>query len=376
MGSDFEIGITEFKARLDRGEVPFILDLRNEDEFASWRIEGRGGVEMVNISQLDFVGEEDKYLDRLPTGKEITIVCAHGGASKYSAEVLHEKGFKAVGLAGGMDAWSVLYETGQVSDAPLIFQIYRIAKGCMTHVLISDGEAVVIDAVRHLEHIRPLLDRYGARLKYVFDTHLQADHVSGGRELAASAGVNYLINPVDATGADYEFTRLEDGAEFKFGSSCLTALHSPGHTPGSTSFLLEDRFLFPGDIIMETTVGRPDLGGMVEVWGELLHHTIHQKFKSLADDIMILPTHAASVKERDKEGIVRFSMASARKTLALFGLRDQQAFISHIKGTLLENPDRYQDIRRVNLGLLEPDEERVRELEIGKNLCGMAGKND
>lgn len=374
MSSDFDIGVVEFKARLDRGEVPFILDLRNEDEFASWRIEGRHEVEMVNISQLDFVGEEDKYLDRLPTGKEITIVCAHGDASKYSAEVLHEKGFKAVGLAGGMDAWSVLYETGQVSDAPLIFQIYRIAKGCMTHVLISDGEAVVIDAARHLEHIRSLLDGHGARLKYVFDTHLQADHVSGGRELAASAGVGYLINPVDATGAAYEFTGLEDGAEFKFGSSCLTALHSPGHTPGSTSFLLDDSFLFPGDIIMETTVGRPDLGGMVEVWGELLHHTIHQKFKSLAEDMTILPTHAASVKERDKEGIVRFSMATARKTLALFGLRDQQAFVDHIKETLLENPDRYQDIRRVNLGLLEPDEAGVRELEIGKNLCGMADK--
>jgi glyoxylase-like metal-dependent hydrolase (beta-lactamase superfamily II) len=275
-----------------------------------------------------------------------------------------------------MDAWSVLYETGQASEVPLVYQIYRIAKGCMTHVLISDGEAVVIDAVRHFEHIRTLLDRHGARLKYVFDTHLQADHVSGGRELAASAGVSYFINPVDATGAAYEFARLEDGTEFKFGSSCLTALHSPGHTPGSTSFLLDDRFLFPGDIIMGTSVGRPDLGGMVEVWGEFLHHTIHQKFKSLADGLMVLPTHAASVKERDKEGIVRFSMGSARKTLALFGLRDQQAFINHIKETLLENPDRYQDIRRVNLGLLEPDEEEVRELEIGKNLCGMAGKRN
>ena len=374
MNNDFEIGMIEFKARLDRGEVPFILDLRNEDEFASWRIEGRSEVEIVNISQLDFVGEEDKYLDRLPTNKEITIVCAHGGASKYSAEVLHEKGFKAVGLAGGMDAWSVLYETTQASEVPLVYQIYRIAKGCMTHVLISDGEAVVIDAVRHLEHIRILLDRHGARLKYVFDTHLQADHVSGGRELAASAGVSYFIHPVDATGAAYEFARLEDGAEFRFGSSCLTALHSPGHTPGSTSFLLDDRLMFPGDIIMETTVGRPDLGGMVEVWGELLHHTIHEKFKSLSDEIMILPSHAASVREREDEGLVRFSMGMARKELALFGLRDQQEFIDHIKEILLENPGRYQDIRRVNLGLLDPDEEGIRKLEIGKNLCGMTGK--
>ena len=67
-------------------------------------------------------------------------------------------------------------------------------------------------------------------------------------------------------------------------------------------------------------------------------------------------------------------MGTARKTLALFGLRDQRAFIDQIKENLLENPERYQDIRRVNLGLLEPDEKEVSDLEIGKNLCGMTGK--
>jgi rhodanese-related sulfurtransferase len=88
MGDEFEIPLDDFKEKLDREEVQFVLDLRLEDEFESWRIEGRYNFEIINIPQLDFVGEEEKYLDRLPEDREIFIVCAHGGASKYSAEVL------------------------------------------------------------------------------------------------------------------------------------------------------------------------------------------------------------------------------------------------------------------------------------------------
>lgn len=377
MSGEFEMSLEGFKARLDRGEVEFILDLRLEDEFAAWRIEGRYNFEIINIPQLDFVGEEEKYLDRLPEGKEIFVVCAHGDASKYSAEVLSGKGFKAKGLAGGMDGWSVLYDTTRLAgDDPLIYQIYRLAKGCITHVLIAGGEAVVIDAVRHLDHIQAVLNNHNTKLKYVFDTHLQADHVSGGRELAHQAGCDYGLHPLDAVGATYKFLSLEDGLEFNLGGCSLKALHTPGHTPGSTSFVLADRFLFGGDIVMETTVGRPDLGGMVEVWGELLFQTIHHKLGELGDEVMVLPTHAASVSERDEKGVVGLTLGAARAVLPLFKMTDKGEFMARVKATLMENPARYQDIRQVNLGLLKADEKQLAELEIGKNLCGMAaGKN-
>ncbi len=372
MGDAFEISLADFKLRLDRNEIEFILDLRLEDEFQSWRIEGNNDFEILNIPQLDFVGEEEKYLDRLPKDKVIYLVCAHGDASKYSAEVLCGLGFKAKGLTGGMDGWSFLYETSQASDMPVIYQTYRVAKGCVSGVIISDGEAVVIDAVRHLDQIKAVVDKHNAKIKYVFDTHLQADHISGGLELARFAGCDYFINPVDAVGANYEFRELEGGAEFELGQSRIAAIHSPGHTPGSTSFLINDKFLFVGDTIMRTTVGRPDLGGMVEAWAELLFHTIHQTFSKYSDETIILPSHAASVRERDENGLVCFSLGKARKELKLFSITDPGEFLEYVKSTLHENPDRYQDIRKVNLGLLQVEEEKKRELEIGKNLCGMA----
>jgi glyoxylase-like metal-dependent hydrolase (beta-lactamase superfamily II) len=371
---DIEVG--EFKRKLDRGEIPFILDMRREDEFASWRIEGREPVETINIPQIDFVGEEEKYLSQLPKDRKIYLVCAHGGASKYEAELLQSKGYQAFGLAGGMVAWSVFYETSRLEGAPLIYQIYRIAKGCITHVLISNGEAVVIDAVRHIEQIRSILKNQGTRLKCVFDTHLQADHISGGRELAQAEDCPYLICSADVVGAAYPYQPLTNGDEFTFGNCRLTVLHTPGHTPGSTSLLLNGKFLFSGDTVMETTVGRPDLGGKVEEWAKLLYDTIHTRLKPLTDEVLIFPTHAASVMERDEAGLVKLTLGEARRTLPHFNLIDQAAFVSYVKATLLVNPDRYQEIRKVNLGLLNPDEARLQELEIGKNLCGMAEIKD
>lgn len=365
------ISVAEFKARLDRGAIEFLFDLRRPDEFAAWRIEGRTPVATVNIPQLDFVGEEEKFFDQLPRDREIVTVCAHGDASKYSAELLQRQGFRAVSLAGGMDAWSVYYETHQVQAGPAIHQVYRIAKGCITHVVVADGEAVVIDAVRHLERIEQILAAAGARLVAVFDTHLQADHISGGRALAARHGVDYWLHPLDGAGAAYRYQELTDHATIRVGGLELTAVHSPGHTPGSTSLLLDRRVLFSGDTIMKTGMGRPDLGGKAAQWSHLLYQTLFERYAVLPDSVAVLPSHATSVREMDAGGAVRLTMAEARHH-DLYQVRDEAVFSARISASLLENPERYQEIRQVNLGLLTPDEKRQQELEIGKNLCGMA----
>lgn len=373
MTAQVVISVAEFKKRLDLGTIEFLFDLRSPDEFAAWRIEGQQPVETVNIPQLDFVGEEEKFLGQLPRDREIITVCAHGDASRYSAELLQREGFRALSLAGGMDAWSVCYETHQVHAGPDIYQVYRIAKGCITHVVVADGEAVVIDAVRHLQYIEKILADTGARLLAVFDTHLQADHISGGRALAAKYNAPYLIHPLDAAGAACRYQALSDHAAVTVGGLELTAVHSPGHTPGSTSLLLDRRFLFAGDTIMKNSMGRPDLGGRAEEWSHLLYQTLFARYAVLPDSVTVLPSHASSVREMDAHGAVSLTMAEARHH-DLYQIRDESAFAARIAASLLENPERYQEIRQVNLGLLAPDEKRQQELEIGKNLCGMAKK--
>jgi rhodanese-related sulfurtransferase len=146
MSDDSVISPEEFKKRLESGEVDLLFDLRNADEFDAWRIEGRRDVHTLNIPQIDFVGEEERHMDRFPRGKKIVTVCAHGDSSRYTAELLQERGFDAVGLQGGMDLWSEFYETHKAASGPDIYQIYRVARGCITHVVVSGGEAAVIDA--------------------------------------------------------------------------------------------------------------------------------------------------------------------------------------------------------------------------------------
>jgi glyoxylase-like metal-dependent hydrolase (beta-lactamase superfamily II) len=374
MSEKLTISPEEFKKRLDRGEVEFVFDLRNEDEFEKWRVEGRTPVETLNIPQADFVGEEEKYLDRFPKGREIVTVCAHGDSSKYSAERLKERGFRALGLEGGMDLWSELYETHKVWDAPEVYQIYRVARGCISYVIISGGEAAVIDAARHTDRMVKVIEDAGARVRYVIDTHLQADHISGGLELARRYGAQYLMHRLDAKDATFEYRAVEDGEVFPLGSSTLRALYTPGHTPGSVSYMLDGKALFTGDTVMETSIGRPDLGGMVVAWSGLLFDTLFKRLAPLGDDIVVFPTHAASIREQDERGVVKTTLGLARRERDLFQIRDQEAFTARIRETLLMSPEEYQDIRKVNLGLTDPDEKKRKELEIGKNLCGMASK--
>jgi glyoxylase-like metal-dependent hydrolase (beta-lactamase superfamily II) len=167
---------------------------------------------------------------------------------------------------------------------------------------------------------------------------------------------------------------LADGESLTVGPHRLKAVRTPGHTPGSTSYLLDGKYLFTGDTVMKSSVGRPDLGGQVRAWGRMLFDTLFNRLGHLPDETVILPAHSVPVKDEDSEGLVRLTLGEARRGLDLFQDHNPEAFIQHIEASLLENPARYQEIRQVNLGLLHPEESKLKELEIGRNLCGMAKK--
>jgi glyoxylase-like metal-dependent hydrolase (beta-lactamase superfamily II) len=363
----------ELKDMLDGEEVQFVFDLRSEDEFEGWRIEGRTPVETLNVPLEDFERAEESHLARLPKDKEIITVCTSGDFSKHVAQLLREKGFNARALEGGMDRWSEYYETRKINTDPDIYQIYRVAKGCISHVIISGNKAVVIDATRHIEHIEKVLSDTGAKLVHVFETHLQLEHISGGRELAQKHNAHYHINSSEAIDAHFHFTPLLNGEEIRIGfGSLLTAYHTPGHTVGSSSLVLDGKFIFTGNTIMPSSVGRPAFRGMARLWADLLYSSLHERFDDLPDEMVVLPSHAEGIHEQGADGSVRFTMGEARKRLPLMSITDREQFIEYVEATMPDNPECYQLIRKVNMGIIDPDEERRRELETGKNLCGIA----
>jgi glyoxylase-like metal-dependent hydrolase (beta-lactamase superfamily II)/rhodanese-related sulfurtransferase len=373
-----EITPDELYRHIRQGNPPFILDVRNEDEFANWVIEGLAADSLLNIPYFAFLEDEERCLARVPRGRDVAVVCAKGGSSAFVASLLAQHGIRARNLQGGMIAWGDLHVTTcmaspQASSLSL-FQINRVGKRCLSYLIVSDGEALVIDPARHIDWYTSLAQAQQAQLTRVIDTHLHADHLSGGPGLAHALGVPYHIRLDDAAGAQFPYHSLEDGGRLALGSSVveIIALHTPGHTPGSTSLLVNDNYLLTGDTLFVSSIGRPDLGDKAEEWAQLLYCTLFDRIARLPDDVLILPAHYSAVAEMRQDGIVATTLREARQRNPVFQRRTEQQFLEYVLAHLPAQPPIYQEIRRANLGRIALDAEHAIEAELGPNQCAAA----
>jgi glyoxylase-like metal-dependent hydrolase (beta-lactamase superfamily II)/rhodanese-related sulfurtransferase len=367
----------QLKQAMDAGQQLFMLDVRNADEFRHWRIEGKPDVEILHIPYFAVIEDPDTTIARVPKDRHITVVCAKGGASAFVAEMLRERGFQASNLVGGMVAWGNAHQAREVLIAPAgppdmrFYQINRFGKGCLSYLIGSAGTAIVVDPSRHVDAYIRLVEEHGFKIQHVFDTHLHADHISGGRLLADHARATYHIQAADAAGARFAYEPLQDGQQFLVGSIRVRviALETPGHTPGSTTFLINDQCLLTGDTLFVQGTGRPDLGGMAEPWARSLYHTLFEKLGRLPDEVWVLPAHFSDPAEVRDDGLVTARLGDLRKGNAALQSRSEEKFVRFILAHLAEQPAIYQDIRKANLGLMALDEDRLVEMELGKNQC-------
>jgi glyoxylase-like metal-dependent hydrolase (beta-lactamase superfamily II) len=277
-----------------------------------------------------------------------------------------------------MIAWGDLHVTTHVASVPesalTLLQINRVGKRCLSYLTVSDGEALVIDPARYTDWYTSLAQSMGSRVSRVIDTHLHADHLSGGPALTRVAGIPYHIRLDDAVGARFPYHSLEDGAHLALGSSVVEviALHTPGHTPGSTSLLVNDRYLLTGDTLFVKSVGRPDLGDKAEEWAQLLYRTLFNRIARLRDDVLILPAHYSDVTEMQPTGIVATTLGEARQRNPVFQRRTEAQFVEYVLQRLPAQPPIYQEIRRANLGRIVLDAEHAVEAELGPNRCAAA----
>ena len=183
-------------------------------------------------------------------------------------------------------------------------KVEQIYTGCLAqgaYYIESAGEAVIIDPLRETKPYLDKLAKNGAQLKYIFETHFHADFVSGHLDLAKKTGATIVYGP----GAQTEFEKKEaqDGEELKVGKITFRVLHTPGHTPESTTYLLLDESgkeyaIFTGDTLFIGDVGRPDLAqkaGSVttEDLAGWLFDSLRHKIMPLPDEVMVYPAHGA-----------------------------------------------------------------------------------
>ena len=183
-------------------------------------------------------------------------------------------------------------------------KIEQIYTGCLAqgaYYIESNGEAAIIDPLRETEPYLEKAKNRNATIKYIFETHFHADFVSGHLDLAKKTGATIVYGPDAST--DYPKHEAEDGEMFKVGAITIKVLHTPGHTPESTTYLLMDESgkehaIFTGDTLFIGDVGRPDLaqkkGSLTkEDLAGWLYDSLRGKIMTLPDGVLVYPAHGA-----------------------------------------------------------------------------------
>lgn len=356
-------------------EELFILDVRNESDFQDWKIEGEN-FDYYNIPYFELLDGVEGILDKIPANQEVLVVCAKEGSSLMVAEMLSEQGLTASYLQGGMKAWSEHLEpvkVGDLNDGGEVYQFVRIGKGCLSYMVVSNGEAAIIDATRMTDIYLDFANEIGANITHVFDTHLHADHISGGRVIAERTGATYWLPPKDATEVTFEYEALEGGNVVTIGNTAIDihALYSPGHTIGSTSFVVDSKFLLSGDILFIDSIGRPDLAGMAEDWVADLRESLYSRYRELSEDLVVLPAHFMIIDELNDDGSVSEKLGTLFAKNHGLNIEDENEFRKLVTENLPPQPNAYQEIRETNMGKINPDDEKQREMEIGPNRCAV-----
>ncbi|RID88912.1 MBL fold metallo-hydrolase [Mesobacillus zeae] len=365
----------EVAQKIFNKEELFILDVRNESDFIDWKIEGEN-FSYLNIPYFDLLDGVEGILDRIPKDREVLVVCAKEGSSVMVAEMLDEVGQNASYLSGGMKAWSEYLQPVKIADLEdggELYQFVRIGKGCLSYMVLSKGEAAIVDATRMADVYMEFAKEKGAVIKHVFDTHLHADHISGGRKIAEAASGSYWLPPKDAEEVTFPYEKLTDGIEVTVGgtSIMIQALYSPGHTIGSTSFVIDSKYLLSGDILFIDSIGRPDLAGKAQDWVTDLRESLYKRYRKLSDELVVLPAHFMIIEELNDDGSVSEKLGTLFAENHGLNIENEEEFRRLVTENLPPQPNAYQEIREANMGKINPDLEQQREMEIGPNRCAV-----
>jgi glyoxylase-like metal-dependent hydrolase (beta-lactamase superfamily II) len=194
------------------------------------------------------------------------------------------------------------------------------------------------------------------KITHLIDTHIHADHMSGGRTVAAMTGAAYCLH--ESADVAFDFTPLADGQEIICGNTIIKVLHTPGHTPESICLLVTDKtrgpepwFLLTGDTLFVGAVGRPDLPGQADASARELYHSLRHKILTLPETIEIYPTHfSGSVCGRGMSGKPMSTLAFEKRFNPLLSLTSEDEFAAAVTKDLPPKPAAMMETIRWNQG--------------------------
>ena len=323
-----------------------------------------------------------------------------------AAKILTQLGYNVKSVKGGMAGWNKVYDVAEIpvpKEAPFkIWQIRRISKGCIGYIISSkeDKTATVIDPSREIyESFLQTAQDNELQITQLIDTHQHADHVSGIVKLTKTKTPETNMEKTNiffSSLEEYDSSETElknimyvkDGDKLNVGDKVtLRAIHTPGHTNGSMSFIIEytpndnnninnkdhvHSYLFTGDTLFVDGVGRPDLRDEAKKFAELLYDTYHKKILQLPDNTVVLPAHFNGTSIALKHTVpILETLGTIKKRVKLLSMNKEE-FIDYITDTVQPRPGNYKTIISINKKMLPYDEIEMADLEAGPNSCAIS----
>src|SRR5579859_2894955 len=341
------IDVDTLRTWLQEGKPVTVLDVRPVSERAEWAIPGS-----IHIDAYDALQAHDPQAFAhltLPENIPVVTVCAAGKTSLLAAALLQAQGIQAFSLEGGMKAWSLAWNVAEVylaDGTARVFQVRRTGKGCLSYLIGAKDEAFVIDASLDPQVYLDLASQYGWQITSVLDTHIHADHLSRSSQLAQMSGAKLFLP--DQQRVSFPFTAIRDGDTLATLDQMLTALRTPGHTPESTCYLLNNAILFTGDTLFPTSIGRPDLHAdeqEARARSSLLYHSLH-KLLALPSETLVLPGHASQPVPFDGKPVVA-RLSEVDEQVGILHTT-QTVFVETLLRLLPPTPPNYERITRLN----------------------------
>ena len=226
-------------------------------------------------------------------------------------------------------------------------QIYTKCLSQGSYYIECNKEVAIIDPIREIETYIEKAKKSGAKIKYIFETHIHADFISGHLNLAKKTGAKIIYGPKSET--TFNKTIASDYEKFKLGNSTIVAIHTPGHTIESTTYLLKDNngkdhAIFTGDTLFLGDVGRPDLSQISDLdnkdLASMLYDSLRKKIMILNDDVVVYPGHGQGTScGKDLSSETIGTLGDQKKTN--YALRDKmtkEEFVKEVLDGLLDPP--------------------------------------
>ncbi|PSH03281.1 MAG: MBL fold metallo-hydrolase [Acidobacteria bacterium] len=222
----------------------------------------------------------------------------------------------------------------------------------------SKHVAAVCDPLEQIEPYLRISNETGMQIRYAIDTHVHADHISGGRKLAEATGAEYVLHK--SANAQFPFHGVSENDELELGNVRIRVLYTPGHTPEHIALVVTDTtrgpepwFVLSGHTLMVGDLGRTELASNAEEGARALFETI-QKLKRLPDHIEVLPgAFSGSVCGRSLSGKPMSTIGFERRFNKAFQIDDRDEFVRYMLQDIPTPPTNAAAIRAINLGSRE-----------------------